>query len=128
MPAKPLQLILARQLASLVSMPILLFDAEGTLVFFNEPAEPILNRRFEETGEMSGDELLSLLEVQDENRCPVAPEDRPSRIARAERRAISRTMWLRATGTEWKHLGVTTVPLIAEGDTLVGLLHLFWEL
>ena len=128
MPAKPLQLILARQLASLVSMPILLFDAEGTLVFFNEPAEAILNRRFEETGEIGADELLALLEVQDENRRYLAPEDRPSRVARAERRAVSRTVWLRAPGTEWKHLGVTTVPLIGEGDNLLGLLHLFWEI
>jgi PAS domain-containing protein len=128
MPAKPLQLILARQLASLVSMPILLFDADGTLVFFNEPAETILNRRFEETGEIGADELQALLEVQDENRRFIAPDERPSRVARAERRAVSRTVWLRTRDSEWKHLAVTTVPLIGEGDSMLGLLHLFWEL
>jgi hypothetical protein len=45
---KPIQLILARQLASCVAAPIMLMDADGTLVFFNEPAEAILNQRFDE--------------------------------------------------------------------------------
>src|SRR4029453_4991519 len=49
---KPIELILARQLATHLAMPIFLVDADGTLVFFNEPAERILGRRFDETGEM----------------------------------------------------------------------------
>jgi hypothetical protein len=54
MPAsKPIQLILARQLASSMATAIMLFDAYGNLVFYNEPAEPILNTRFDETGEIT---------------------------------------------------------------------------
>jgi len=56
--AKPIQLILARQLASGMATAIMLFDAQGNLVFYNEPAEPILNTRFDETGEIKVDDLL----------------------------------------------------------------------
>src|SRR6185436_10964813 len=52
---KPIQLILARQLASSLAVPILLVDTHGTLVYYNEPAEQILGQRFEETGEMRAD-------------------------------------------------------------------------
>jgi PAS domain-containing protein len=48
--SKPIQIILARQLASCIAAPILLVDAEGTLVFYNEAAEEIFNQRFDETG------------------------------------------------------------------------------
>jgi PAS domain-containing protein len=125
--AKPLQLILARQLASLVAMPILLIDADGTLVFYNEPAEALLNRRFDETGEIQADDLVELIEVADEDRRPLPPDERPTRVARLERRAVSRTVWTRSRGGEWKHLQVTAVPLVGEGATLFGVMHLLWE-
>ena len=54
---KPIQIILARQLASSLAMPILIVDTEGTLIFYNEPAEVILDQRFDETGEMPADVL-----------------------------------------------------------------------
>ena len=52
---KEIQVILARQLAGCLAMPILIVDTAGTLIFYNEPAEAILNQRFEETGEMPAD-------------------------------------------------------------------------
>ena len=50
--SKPIQIILARQLASCVATPILLVDAVGTLIYYNEPAEAIFHQRFDETGEI----------------------------------------------------------------------------
>ena len=83
--AKAIQIILARQLASCVAMPILLVDAEGTLIFYNEPAEAILNQRFEETGEVPVDEWNRFVTVAGEDRKPIAPEDRPMWVARQQR-------------------------------------------
>ena len=50
--AHPIQIILARQLAGYLSVPVFLVDQKGNLLFYNEPAEAILGRRFEETGAM----------------------------------------------------------------------------
>lgn len=126
--SKPIQIILARQLASCVAMPILLVDAEGTLIFYNEPAEAILNQRFEETGEIPAAEWNSLVTVVDEDRKPIRPEDRPMRVARLERRPVSRTIWTRSGDSEWRHLQVTAFPLVGEGDQLMGVMNIFWEI
>ncbi|HVO89817.1 MAG TPA: hypothetical protein VMV45_14845, partial [Casimicrobiaceae bacterium] len=91
--AKPIQMILARQLASCVAMPILLVDTEGTLVFYNEAAERIMNRRFDETGEISAQELVDLIEVLDADRNPIPTEDRPTHVARREHRPVAREIW-----------------------------------
>ena len=48
----PIELILMRQLASHLRVPIFLVDGQGTLLFYNEPAEALLGRRFDEAGEM----------------------------------------------------------------------------
>lgn len=67
---KPIQIILARQLASSLAMPILIVDTDGTLIFYNEPAEVILDQRFEETGEMPADVWSGRFAVADEARNP----------------------------------------------------------
>jgi len=124
---KPIQLILARQLASSLAVPILLVDTEGTLVFYNEPAEDILGQRFEETGEMAADAWSKIFAVQDEFRMPLAQEDRPMMLALSERRPSSRSLWMRCGQREWWHVNVTAFPLIGEGKQFLGAQMIFWE-
>jgi hypothetical protein len=50
--AHPIQLILTRQLAGYLSVPVFLVGPNGDLLFYNEPAEILLGKRFEETGPM----------------------------------------------------------------------------
>ncbi len=126
--SKAIQIILARQLASCVAMPILLVDAEGTLIFYNEPAEALINQRFEETGEIPADEWSRLVTVTDEYRNPLRAEDRPMRSALLQRRPVSRTIWTRSGGSDWRHLQVTAFPLVGEGNQLLGVMNIFWEI
>ena len=126
--AKAIQIILARQLASCVAMPILLVDDEGTLIFYNEPAEAILNQRFEETGEIPADEWNRLVTVADEDRNPLAPEDRPMAMARLKRRPSSRRLWTRSGDREWRHMQITAFPLVGEHGHLLGVMSIFWEI
>ncbi len=51
--AHPIQIILTRQLGAYLSVPLFIFDPKGNLIFYNEPAEAILGRRFDETGTLS---------------------------------------------------------------------------
>ena len=50
MSQKEIEVILTRQLATYLAMPIFVIDTQGTLLFYNESAEAILGRRFDETG------------------------------------------------------------------------------
>ncbi|HKE42850.1 MAG TPA: PAS domain-containing protein [Casimicrobiaceae bacterium] len=128
MPAsKPIQLILSRQLASCMATAIMLFDAQGNLVFYNEAAEPILNSRFDETGEIKVDDLLRVVTVADENRELLPPEARPGRVARLERRPITQTIWMSCNDGPWRRVQATAVPVIGEQDELHGVMQFFWE-
>ena len=124
---KPIQIILARQLASSLATPILLVDTEGTLVFYNEAAETILDQRFDETGEVPADEWTGRFAVADEARNPIAQEDRPMMMALSERRPVSRTLWMRCGHREWRHMNITAFPLIGDGGQFLGAQMIFWE-
>ena len=58
--AHPIQIILTRQLAGYLSVPTFLVDPNGTLLFYNEPAEVLLGRRFDETGAMPAEEWSTI--------------------------------------------------------------------
>jgi PAS domain-containing protein len=124
---KPIQIILARQLASSLATPILIVDTEGTLVFYNDAAETILDQRFDETGEVPADEWTGRFAVADEARNPIAQEDRPMMMALSERKPVSRTVWMRCGHREWRHMNITAFPLIGDGGQFLGAQMIFWE-
>jgi len=123
-----IQMILARQLASSISTPILLVDAAGVLVYFNEPAEAIFNQRFDETGEMPATEWTALIAAVDDERNPLPPENRPMLRVLTEHHPVSQTMWARSSDGEWRHLHITAFPLIGEKNVLFGAMSIFWEI
>lgn len=124
---KPIQIILARQFASTLAMPILIVDTDGTLIFYNEPAEVILDQRFDETGEMSAELWSMLFAVEDEERRPIAVEDRPMMLALTERKPISRTLWMRCSYGDWRHVQITAFPILGEARQFLGAQMIFWE-
>jgi PAS domain-containing protein len=126
--SKSIQLILARQLASSIATPILLVDAEGVLIYYNEPAEAIFNQRFDETGEMTAAEWTARIAAVDDDRNPIPPENRLMSRVLTERRPVSYSMWTRSTDGQWRHLHITAFPLIGERDALLGAMSIFWEI
>ena len=109
-------------------MPIVLVDTEGTLIFYNEPAEVILGQRFEETGEISADTWGKLFALADEERNPIAQADRPTMMALSERKPYSRTVWMQCEHREWRHVHITAYPLIGEENQFLGAQMIFWEI
>ena len=124
---KPIQIILARQLASSLAMAILIVDTEGMLIYYNESAEAILDQRFEETGEMAAELWTRRFAIEDEQRVPIAPEDGPMMMALSERKPFSRTVWMRCGKREWWHMNITAYPLMGEAGQFLGAKMIFWE-
>jgi PAS domain-containing protein len=124
---KPIQIILARQFASSLATPILIVDTDGTLIFYNEPAEAILGQRFQETGEIAVDTWGTLFAIEDEDRKPIAQEDRPTMKALSERKPFSRTVWMQCGHREWRNVNITAFPLIGEAKQFLGAQMIFWE-
>ena len=127
MPQKPIELILMRQLASTLAVPIFLVDAVGTLAFFNEPAERVLGRRFEETGEMPLDEWSTVWVLSEIDGSQLKPDRAPLRIAVTERRPERGEYWLRGLDGASRRIEVTAFPLMRGTDQVLGAVALFWE-
>ena len=127
MAQQEIEMILVRQLASYLAMPIFVVDPEGTLVFYNEPAEPLLGRRFEEAGEMSLSEWSTIFEFTDEAGVPLAPKELPLTIALAERRPAHRALWARGLDNVRRHIETTCFPLVGQAQRYLGAIAIFWE-
>lgn len=127
MSQKEIEMILARQLAEYLSMAIFIVDPQGNLLFYNESAETILGRRFEETGEMPVDEWSTVFEPADEEGNPISPEELPLVIALSKRRSAHRDFWIRDLVDTPRHIEVTAFPLVGQADRFLGAVAIFWE-
>ena len=107
MAQQEIEVILLRQLASYLAMPIFIVDPRGTLVFYNEPAETILGKRFEETGEMSAEEWSTAFQPTDEQGRTLEAETVPLMIALNDHRPTHGSLWIRGLdGVRRRHAGV----------------------
>jgi PAS domain-containing protein len=124
---KSLVLILAREFASNLATPLFVVDPEGTLVFYNEPAEAVLGRRFAESGELSADEWSKIFTPSDLDGSPLPLEELPLGVALAERRPAHRPLRIKGLDGVDRTIAVTAFPLFARADEFVGAVAIFWE-
>jgi PAS domain-containing protein len=108
-------------------MPAFIVDPQGALVFYNEPAEPILGRRFEETGEMPMSEWSTIFEPTDAQGVPIPPTEQHLAITVAERRPTHSVFWIRGLDNVHRHIEATSLPLIGQANRYLGAIALFWE-
>ena len=124
---KNLVLILAREFASKLAIPTLLADADGTLVFFNEPAESVLGRRFADAGEMPAESWSSLFQVEDLEGRAVALEAMPAGVALTRREPAHGVLRIVGLDRVARTISVTALPLFAHRDDFVGVVVVFWQ-
>ncbi len=124
---KHLTLILAREFASNLSTPTLITDADGNLVFYNEAAEGVIGHRFSEMSDIALDDWIAAFNPRTLESEPLAPEERPGRVALEQRRPSHlRYLVTSADGVE-REIEVTAFPLFAHTDEFVGVVVIFWR-
>lgn len=124
---KSLVLILARDLAENLATPIFVVDAVGNLVFYNEPAEQILGRRFAETGELAAAEWGSIWVPTEPDGRPMQLQDMPIGIALQQRRPAHRPMRIQGLDGVSRLIHVSAFPLMASATEFSGAVAVFWE-
>ena len=97
-------------------MPIFLVDVEGTLLFYNEPAEVLLGLRYDETGEMAKQECGTVFVPIDADGEPLAAEQLPLAIALRERRPAHGRFFMTALDGVTHDLLVTAFPLVGQHE------------
>lgn len=126
MPQQPVEVILMRQLASYLATPIFVVDPDGRLLYYNEPAELMLGRRFEDVGEMPLEEWTRVFEPTDEDGRPLPPEQLPLVVALRERRPVSRGLWISGLDGVARKIQLTAIPLEGLAQRNLGAVAIFW--
>jgi PAS domain-containing protein len=124
---KELEVILTRQLADCLAMPIFIVNREGTLLFYNEPAEVLLGQRFEETGALSANQWATAFVPTDHRNRPLPPAKLPLVIALRERRPAHADFRIRGLDQIVRHIQVTAFPLVGRANRFLGAVAIFWE-
>lgn len=124
---KSLALILARDLAENLATPLFVADAAGNMVFFNEPAEKILGRRFSETGELPPNEWSQIWVTRDGDGNAMQLSQTPIGIALMDRRPAHGRIQIRGLDSVDRWLEVSAFPLFSSATDFSGAVAIFWE-
>jgi PAS domain-containing protein len=124
----PIQIILTRQLAGYLSVPLFLVDPQGDLLFYNEPAETILGRRFEETGAMPAAIWSSVFTPVDDQGQPIPPQDLPLMTALTKQRPAYKRFHIQGLNGKRRRIEVAAIPIQGLQGEFLGAVALFWEI
>ena len=123
----PIEMILLRQWASTMAIPIWMCDADGNLIYYNEPAEVVLGIRFDEAGEIPAADVADKFVTTDLDGSPLLPEQLPLVIALTRAEPSHKPLRFKAGDGSWRVVEVTAIPVTGHADRVLGAVTLFWE-
>ena len=124
---KPIELILLRQLASRLPLPVTLVDAEGSVVYINPATERLLSLTQDSVAELPYERVQELIEYRHADGSPMKFEDRPLAVALHDRRPLQTTIILQGADGVPHRVEVTAFPLDSQGGAPIGAMAIFWE-
>ena len=127
MPSQQLEIILSRQLADSLSIPVFIVDVKGNLLFYNEPAEALLGMRYEETGVMPVDEWSTIFKPQNDKGEAMKPEELPLVQTLSNQLPAHGQFWIDSIRGERHQISVTSFPIIGRPNRYIGAIALFWK-
>ncbi len=128
MPAYEIEIILNRQLADCLSIPVFITDTAGNLIFYNEPAEEILGKRYDETGEMPVEMWATIFKPVDEAGNLLTPDDLPLVKTLRNCRPYHKTFLIESLKGVIEKISVTSYPILGRAGNFLGAVAIFWEL
>ncbi|SDB42635.1 PAS domain-containing protein [Flavobacteriaceae bacterium MAR_2010_188] len=127
MSAYDIEIILSRQLADCLNVPVFIVDPDGTLLFFNEPAEGILGKKFEDTGPMPVGDWGNSFFPHDENGKDIGPEELPLVQTIRNQVPAHKTFWIKSLNGKSTEISVTSIPIIGRSKNFSGAMAIFWD-
>lgn len=127
MTAYDIEIILSRQLAETLSTAMFIIDTEGTLLYYNEAAEEILGKKFEETGVMPVNEWGTIFKPMDDKGNALNPEDLPLVKTLNSRIPAHGSIWIKSLKGYNHRISINSFPLIGRGQRFLGAVAIFWK-
>ncbi len=127
MAGRSIEIILSRQLADCLNVPVFIVDPEGNLVFYNASAEGLLGRRFEDTGEMPMEMWSTGFHQTDEDGKAIPPDQLPLVISIKNHVPAHKTFWVTGYDGKSHKISVTAIPIVGRAQEFVGAIAIFWD-
>ena len=126
MPAYEIEIILNRRLADCMALPVFITDTSGNLIYYNEPAEAVLGKQYEDTGEMPVEEWSTIFKPVDEKGNAMPPEELPLVKTLKECYPYHKTFWIESLKGKREKISVTSYPIIGRASKFLGAVAIFW--
>jgi len=126
MAAHDIEIILNRQLADCLSVPVFIVDPEGNLLFYNEPAEQILGKKYENTGEMPVGKWSTVFTPKDQNGDLLPTGQLPLVKTLRTRKPAHGSFWIKSLEGHDFEISVTAYPIIGRSQRFSGAVAIFW--
>jgi PAS domain-containing protein len=120
-------MILSRQLADCLSVPVFLVDPQGNLLFYNPPAEEILGEKFEDTGPMPVGVWGTDFTPHEEDGSIIPPKGLPLVQTINTQLPAHRTFWIKGLNGKSSKISVTSIPIMGRSAKFCGAMAIFWD-
>ncbi|HEU5113218.1 MAG TPA: PAS domain S-box protein [Acidimicrobiia bacterium] len=124
---QPVEMILLRQLASYLAIPMWMMDDTGNLIYYNEAAEDLLGIRFDDVGPITSENLVGAWKVTQLDGSALPEYDFPVVTALSKRKPAHRAIRFQGMDGVWRAVEVTALPIEGQGERFLGVLATFWE-
>ena len=121
-----IEIILSRQWADCLSIPVFIVDPIGDLKYYNEAAEEILGKRFSETGPLKVEEWSTMFNPFDEHGNTIPPEKLPLVSTLTKHVPAHKSFWIESLQREKYKISVTAFPIIGRDNQFKGAIAIFW--
>jgi PAS domain-containing protein len=127
MAQQSIELILFRQLAQALAVPVFLVDERGDLIFLNEAAEGLLGIRFDDLDEMPFEKWTTMFRPKATDGRSIKADALPLAQAVLHRRPAHGAMSITGSDGVARSIEVTAFPLEGGRGRLLGAVAMFWE-
>jgi PAS domain-containing protein len=121
-------MILLRQLASYLTLPIWMMDEDGNLLYYNEPAEKLLGIRFDDAGPITAAQLTDLFRATDLSGVPIPDGEMPVVTALTNRFPAHRAIRFCGFDGVWRDVEISAMPVEGQSGRFLGVFATFWEI
>lgn len=128
MSSKEIEVILSRQLADCLSVPVFIVDTHGDLLFYNEPAEELLGLTYNESGTMPASEWSTMFRPQDDKGNAFPVEDLPLVQTLSTQLPAQGEFWIKNLRGSVYKISVTSFPIMGRPDRFLGAVAIFWKI
>jgi PAS domain-containing protein len=124
---KPVEMILLRQVASYLTLPIWMMDAQGNLLYYNEPAEKLLGVTFDDAGPIHAAQLTDMFRATDVDGNPIEDTELPVVAALVNRAPASGMIRFCGLDGIWRDVDIWAMPVQGQAGRFLGVFATFWE-